>query len=168
MPADAPAAVEAVARALADLGAAGRPVELPATADPGSPASVAAALGIAPQALVRTEVFTVDGRPVVVAASAQHRADPIVLAALLGAHHVEAATGHQVRSWTGQPIGAIAPVGHPHSHDTLVDVELATFRTVWCTAGDPRWVFPINYAELLRITAGEAAEVGDLSPTGAP
>ena len=98
-------------------------------------------------------------------------ADPFVFsacpAALLGAAEVRPASPAEVKRWTGQPIGGVAPVGHPRPLRTLVDVELSHFATVWCPAGHPHWVFPTSYAELLRITAGEAAEVGDLAVTDA-
>ena len=66
-----------------------------------------------------------------------------------------------VRSATGQPIGGVAPVGHPRPLRTIVDVDLARYDVVWAAGGHPHYVFPTTYDELLRITAGEAAEVGE-------
>ena len=66
-----------------------------------------------------------------------------------------------VRAATGQPIGGVAPVGHPRPLRTVVDVELARYPVVWAAGGHPHYVFPTTYDELLRITAGEAAEVGE-------
>ena len=83
------------------------------------------------------------------------------LAALIEAHHVRRATPEFVRRHTGQAIGGVAPVGHPHPLPTLVDVELSRFDVVWAAGGHPHYVFPTHYDELLRITAGQAAEVGE-------
>jgi prolyl-tRNA editing enzyme YbaK/EbsC (Cys-tRNA(Pro) deacylase) len=167
MPGDAlPRSVAVVQRALAALGTSSRAVPLPHGAGAADPAAAAAALQIPVPAFARTDVFAADGRPLLVVAAALHRADPLALAALRGAHQVAHATPAQVEAWLGQPAAGAAPVGHPHPHDTLVDVELAQFPTVWCAAGDPGWVFPTSYAELLRITAGEAAEVGGICSAG--
>jgi prolyl-tRNA editing enzyme YbaK/EbsC (Cys-tRNA(Pro) deacylase) len=43
---------------------------------------------------------------------------------------------------------------------TVIDVALSQYDVVWAAAGHPHYVFPTNYEELLRITGGEAAEVG--------
>jgi hypothetical protein len=43
---------------------------------------------------------------------------------------------------------------------TLVDIQLARYERVWAAAGHPSAVFPTTYEELLRLTAGTAAEVG--------
>ena len=54
----------------------------------------------------------------------------------------------------------MAPVGHPEPLRTIVDIALAQYDEVWAAGGHPHYVFPTSYDELLRITAGEAAEVG--------
>ena len=64
-----------------------------------------------------------------------------------------------VREYTGQPIGGVAPVGHPKPIRTIVDRELADFDELWAAGGIPHAVFPTTYAELVRLTAGTAAEV---------
>jgi prolyl-tRNA editing enzyme YbaK/EbsC (Cys-tRNA(Pro) deacylase) len=161
-----PDQVRHVAAALTGLGAQHAPRPLPGPAH--TAAQAAAQLGTPVAAIANSLIFACDGRPLLAITSGGHRADPLTLAALLGAGSVRPATPAEVRKWTHQPIGGVAPVGHPHPLHTLVDVELAHFDTVWCGAGHPHWVFPTSYAELLRITAGEAAEVGDLSVTEAP
>ena len=65
----------------------------------------------------------------------------------------------QVRAATGQPIGGVAPVGHPQPVRTLVDVALQPFPMVWAAGGTPHTVFPTTYEELLRITGGEPVAV---------
>jgi prolyl-tRNA editing enzyme YbaK/EbsC (Cys-tRNA(Pro) deacylase) len=60
---------------------------------------------------------------------------------------------------TGQAIGGVAPLGHPKPVRTLVDTALERYPVIWAAGGVPRAVFPITYAELLRVTAGTAADV---------
>jgi len=64
-----------------------------------------------------------------------------------------------VREHTGQPIGGVAPVGHPKPIRTLVDTALAGYDEVWAAGGIPPAVFPTTFDELVRITAGTPAEV---------
>ena len=56
--------------------------------------------------------------------------------------------------------GGVAPVGHPERLRTIVDIALSRYDEVWAAGGHPHYVFPTSYDELLRITTGEAAEVG--------
>ena len=56
--------------------------------------------------------------------------------------------------------GGVAPVGHPEPLRTIVDIALSRYDEVWAAGGHPHYVFPTSYDELLRITAGEAAEIG--------
>ncbi len=92
--------------------------------------------------------------------SGAHRVNEPQVAALLGVERLSPATPEFVRRHTGQPIGGVAPLGHPHPIGTLVDIELARYDQVWAAAGHPAAVFATTYEELLRLTAGTAAEVG--------
>jgi len=91
--------------------------------------------------------------------SGAHRVDTAKVAADLGIDALRRATPEFVREHTGQPIGGVAPLGHPKPVRTLVDVALEQYPEIWAAGGVPRAVFPTTYAELLRITAGTAAEV---------
>jgi prolyl-tRNA editing enzyme YbaK/EbsC (Cys-tRNA(Pro) deacylase) len=93
-------------------------------------------------------------------ASGGHRVDTAKVATVIGAERVERATPEFVREHTGFAIGGVAPVGHPAPIRTLVDVELQQYDEVWAAAGHPNTVFPTTYDELLAITGGEPAEIG--------
>jgi prolyl-tRNA editing enzyme YbaK/EbsC (Cys-tRNA(Pro) deacylase) len=150
--------VAAVARLLAEAGATGEVRELPGTAR--TAADAAAQLGVPVGAIASSLVFDVGGNPLLVVTSGAHRVDEEQVAALLGVPRLARATPEFVREHTGQPIGGVAPVGHPAPIGTLVDVELARHEQVWAAAGHPHAVFPTSYEELLRLTGGTAAEVG--------
>ena len=47
----------------------------------------------------------------------------------------------------------------PYQPTTLVDISLAHHGRIWAAAGHPRYVFETSYAELLRITDGNPAEI---------
>ena len=150
--------VAEVADLLAASGAAGQVRELSGSAR--TAAEAAAQLGVPVGAIANSLVFDIDGEPLLVLTSGGHRVDEVQVAGLLGVPRVARASADFVRLHTGQPIGGVAPIGHPEPIGTLVDVELARYERVWASAGHPSAVFPTSYEELLRLTAGTAAEVG--------
>jgi prolyl-tRNA editing enzyme YbaK/EbsC (Cys-tRNA(Pro) deacylase) len=64
-----------------------------------------------------------------------------------------------VREVTGQPLGGVAPVGHPTNLSTYVDASLEAFPELWAAAGHPDAVFRTTFRELVRITAGLPIDV---------
>jgi prolyl-tRNA editing enzyme YbaK/EbsC (Cys-tRNA(Pro) deacylase) len=136
------------------------PTEVPTAA------AAAAALDVPVGAIVNSLVFEAAGAPVLILTSGAHRVDASKVAALLGVPQASPASADFVRHHTGQAIGGVAPIGHPEPIGTLVDVELARYDVVWAAAGHPASVFPTSYEELLRLTAGTAAEIGN-GPTEA-
>ena len=151
--------VARVSAALAAAGVTGQVVELAAPAP--TAAAAAAQLGCDVGAIANSLVFTADGSPLLVLTSGAHRVDTEAVARLLGVRHVRRADAQAVRAATGMPIGGVAPVGHSNPLGTLVDVALQAYETVWAAAGHPNTVFPTTFDELLRITGGTPAEVGD-------
>lgn len=151
--------VVAVTAALQAAGAHGTPVELPGSAR--TAVLAAEQLGVDVGAIANSLVFRAAGSPLLVLTSGGHRVDTVRVAALLGVASLARADADFVRAHTGQAIGGVAPLGHPEPLGTLVDIALATYDVVWAAAGHPSVVFPTTYTELLRITGGTAAEVGD-------
>lgn len=151
--------VETVTGALRAAGVVGEVRILPEQAH--TAALAAHQLGVEVGAIANSLIFDADGVPLLVMTSGAHRVDTAKVAALLGIATLRRADADFVRTHTGQAIGGVAPVGHPAPIGTLVDIELARFNEVWAAAGHPSTVFPTTYAELLRITSGTAAEVGD-------
>jgi prolyl-tRNA editing enzyme YbaK/EbsC (Cys-tRNA(Pro) deacylase) len=149
--------VQAVQDALAAAGAGGQIVVLPDAVT--TAAAAAAALGVEVGQIANSLIFNADGGPLLVLTSGAHRVDTAKVAALLGMESIKRATPDFVREHTGQPIGGVAPLGHPKPVPTLVDVALGAFPVIWAAGGIPHAVFPTTYAELVRITAGTPAEV---------
>ncbi|MBK6763649.1 MAG: YbaK/EbsC family protein [Micrococcales bacterium] len=154
-----PSGVRKVQATLQDLGLTERVRELPESA--ATAASAAQALGVDKAAIGNSLIFEADGGPLLVVISGAHRVDLLKLAALTDSRRVHRADPSFVRLHTGQPIGGVSPVGHPRPIETLVDVTLSRQRQVWVSAGHPQFVFRTRYDELLRITAGNAGEVGE-------
>lgn len=146
-----------VRKTLALLGAQGEVRRLDDSARTAKEA--AAALGIEVGQIASSLIFLADGEPVLVIASGGHRVDELQLGAVLAAT-ITKANADDVRRATGYAIGGVAPVGHPEPLRTIVDIALSRYDVVWAAGGHPHYVFPTSYDELLRITAGEAAEIG--------
>ncbi|ACV79875.1 YbaK/prolyl-tRNA synthetase associated region [Nakamurella multipartita DSM 44233] len=149
--------VQLVAQALAAAGAGGQVRELADAVRTAQDA--AAALGCSPAAIANSLIFMADEQPVLILTSGGHKVDTAHVAGLLGVDRLRRATPDQVRAATGQPIGGVAPVGHPAPVRTLVDVALQPFPVIWAAGGTPHTVFPTTYAELLTITGGTPVAV---------
>jgi len=144
---------------LRDLGVAGQVRELPESAP--TAAAAAAQLGCELGAIANSLVFSADGVPLLVMTSGAHRVEVAKVAGMVGAAEVGRADARSVRAWTGQAIGGVAPVGHPGPIRTLVDIWLDKYDEIWAAGGHPHTVFPTSYAELIRITNGTPADVGE-------
>jgi prolyl-tRNA editing enzyme YbaK/EbsC (Cys-tRNA(Pro) deacylase) len=123
-------------------------------------AAAAQALGVDVGQIANSLIFDADGEPLLVLTSGSHRVNVATVAAQLGLGTLRRASPEFVREHTGQPIGGVAPLGHPKPVRTLVDTALAPHPVVWAAGGVPRAVFPTTYAELLRITSGHPVDVG--------
>jgi|SRR6185369_12571003 len=121
--------------------------------------AAAAALNVQVGQIANSLLFVADGDPLLVLTSGAHRVDTAKVATLLGVSSIRRATADFVREHTGQVIGGVSPLGHPKPVQTLVDTALAQYDEVWAAGGVPQAVFPITYAELVRVTAGTPAEV---------
>jgi prolyl-tRNA editing enzyme YbaK/EbsC (Cys-tRNA(Pro) deacylase) len=99
------------------------------------------------------------GTPLLIMTSGAHRVDMTTVGEQLGMQ-LRRASPAFVREHTGQPIGGVAPVGHPKPIRTIVDPALAEFHELWAAGGIPHAVFPLTYAELLVLTDGAEADVG--------
>jgi prolyl-tRNA editing enzyme YbaK/EbsC (Cys-tRNA(Pro) deacylase) len=122
-------------------------------------AAAAEALGVEVGQIANSLIFDADGEPLLVLTSGAHRVDTAKVAGGLGVAKLRRATPEFVRAHTGQAIGGVAPLGHPKPVRTLVDTALERYPVIWAAGGVPRAVFPITYAELLRVTAGTPADV---------
>jgi prolyl-tRNA editing enzyme YbaK/EbsC (Cys-tRNA(Pro) deacylase) len=148
----------AVDAALAAAGLPGRVRMLPEAAP--TAASAAAQLGCDVGAIANSLVFaTAEDTPVLVLTSGAHRVDTARVADLLGTGALRRAKPEFVLQHTGQPIGGVAPVGHPTPLRTLVDRALSDYPQIWAAGGIPHAVFPATCDELVRLTGGTIADV---------
>ena len=121
--------------------------------------AAAAYLGCPVGAIANSLIFaSADRTPLLIMTSGAHRVQEIKIGKRLGIE-LRRASAEFVREHTGQPIGGVAPVGHPQPIRTIVDSALGDFDELWAAGGIPHAVFPLSYAELLSLTGGTEASV---------
>jgi prolyl-tRNA editing enzyme YbaK/EbsC (Cys-tRNA(Pro) deacylase) len=159
MPAEHPSVVRVRAELTARGGSADRIRILDDSAR--TAAQAAEQLDVEVAQIANSLLFDADDAPVLVMASGGHRVDTTKVAAILGARTVRRADPDFVRAHTGFAIGGVAPLGHPEQIRTLVDRDLAQYDVLWAAAGHPHAVFPTTYTELVTLTGGEPADIGE-------
>jgi prolyl-tRNA editing enzyme YbaK/EbsC (Cys-tRNA(Pro) deacylase) len=116
-------------------------------------------IGCSVAEIVKSLVFSADGAPVVALCSGADRVDETKLKSALGASTVRRANADEAKSATGYAIGGVPPFAHDTELRVVIDDGLLAFDTVWAAAGLPDAVFPIAPAELVRLSAGNVADV---------
>ena len=112
-------------------------------------------------AIANSLIFATDAStPLLIMTSGAHRVDVAKVGLELDMS-LKRASAEFVREHTDQPIGGVAPIGHPRPIRTLVDVALAEFAELWAAGGIPHAVFPISYSDLLALTKGTEMRVAD-------
>ena len=126
-------------------------------------ADAAAAIGCDLGQIVKSLVFSVDGRPVLALTSGVNRADVDRLAVLAGGSEARRATPEEARTATGFAVGGTPPFGHPAPVPVFVDRDLLQFDEVWAAAGTPESVFPLTPDDLIRLSNGQVADLRESS-----
>ncbi len=149
--------VDRVRRFLALLGRREEIIE-PETSTKTAP-EAAAALGVDVGQIAKSLLFVADGRPALIVTSGDRRVDADRLKQALGASRLALADPTTVWRVTGFPVGGVAPVGHLHPAQVLLDRSLERFPVVYAAAGSPASALPLSFADLVAVSGGEPAEV---------
>ncbi len=163
-------AVAKVAAALAEAGQHGAAEGIRVLpAEVRTAAQAAEALGVPVGAIANSLIFRLgsDKKALLALTSGAHRADPATLEQLAGGE-IAKADADFVRAHTGQPIGGVAPVGHPEPLPTLIDTALRAHDVVWAAAGHPKAVFPTTFAGLVALTGGTPGALAGAEEDGQP
>jgi Cys-tRNA(Pro) deacylase len=123
----------------------------------------AAAIGCDLGQIVKSLIFSVDGRPILALTSGANRADVRRLAGLAGGEEVRRATPEEARAATGFAVGGTPPFGHQVPVPVFVDRDLLQYPEVWAAAGTPDSVFPLTPDDLVRLTNGQVADLKEPS-----
>ena len=118
----------------------------------------ARAIGCDVAQIVKSLIFTADGRPVVALVSGANRLNIGRLEALAGGP-VTKADADLTREATGYAIGGVPPFGHASTLPVFMDRDLARHELVWAAAGRPDAVFPITPARLAELSGARVEEL---------
>jgi Cys-tRNA(Pro) deacylase len=157
-----PEAVERVASVLREARVEARVEEFP----DGTPTAAAAseATGAPPEQIVKSLVFSCDGRAIVVLVPGDRRADTAKIAAAAGCERVKSAGSEAVARATGFPAGGVAPFPLPGIETVLVDRALLAHEVVWIGAGSERHMVALAPSDLVRLARARAADVAADGP----
>lgn len=148
--------VDRVRQALAALGLPAEVAEFDRSTATSQQA--ADALGVPVATIVKSLVFLVNERPVLVLASGANRVDTAKLGRVAGGK-VKRADADRVKAETGFAIGGVPPLGRSRPIATYIDQDLLCHERLWAAAGSPYAVFPVAPEELVRITGGQVVDV---------
>lgn len=131
--------------------------------------AAARAVGTQPEKIVKSLLFLVDGRPVVVIACGAQRVEALAVAHHFGLSRkrVRLAAPQVVLETTGYPIGALPPFGHRLPLTTLIDRHVLDHDQVYAGGGSLNALLRLAPAELLRLTAAETLHLqpqADVAP----
>lgn len=130
------------------------------TAETPTVPAAAEVLGVAPDQIVKTVLFLVDGVPYAVLANGTRRVDKKKLAIHLkvGPKRVKLADGEQVLQVIGYAPGTVPPVGHSTPVQRLLEQSVLKFETIYAGGGGSHAMLKMTVAELQRSTS---AVLGD-------
>jgi prolyl-tRNA editing enzyme YbaK/EbsC (Cys-tRNA(Pro) deacylase) len=147
-------------RVIAALVERGLPIDiLTSPASTRTAAEAATALGTTVAQIVKSLVFLVDGRPVLVLMSGANRLDEAKLTRATGSTTVTRPSAEQVRQITGFAIGGIPPISLDPTVPVWCDADLLAYDVVYAAAGTPHHNFAAAPRRLVQVAA---AQVGDL------
>ena len=149
MSADWPEPVQRVARALREGRIEARIEEF----HEGTPtaADAAAATGASIDQIVKSLVFSCDGRAIVVMVPGDRRADTAKIAVAAGCERVKSVGADAVEELTGFSAGGVAPFPLPAIQTVLVERSLLAHEVVWIGAGSSRHMAALAPADLVRL-----------------
>ena len=117
------------------------------------------AVGAPAEEILKSLVFLVDERPVLVLMSGANRVDSRCVGKETCGKKVRMAKPEYVFDNFGFRVGGVPPIGYPVSMPALLDEDLFKYPVVWSAAGTDHAFFPIEPERLLKLTGGIKAPV---------
>jgi len=145
------APVKQVRKALKAAGVPDRIVKLKKSAE--TPAAAAAALGVEPGAIVKTQIYTIGEAPVLVMVAGDHACKEDSLPRAMNLEgDVRKAYAAEVKATTGYNIGSVPPVALSQQLPSVLDVSLKRFDKIYTPAGYAGCLFETTVDELKGLT----------------
>lgn len=117
------------------------------------------AIGCEVGQIIKSLVFLADGKPIILLVSGDRRAIERKVENCLGVSKVERADADTAREMTGFAVGGIPPFAHKSPIKTLMDKDVLRYKVLYVAAGTPHSIFPINVADLERLTGATVSDI---------
>jgi Cys-tRNA(Pro) deacylase len=120
-------------------------------------------LGVDTEQIIKSLVFRVEDRPLLVINNGTARVDRKKVAAFLGVgrKRVKFAGAEQALAYTGYVVGSMPPFGHRRKMRTLVDPAVTRLAVIFGGGGDIDAMMRLTPAELLRVTGADVVDVSE-------
>ncbi len=120
-------------------------------------------LGVEISQVIKSLVFRIEDRPLLVINSGTARVDRKKIAAVMGVgrNRVKFASPEEALQVTGYVVGSMPPFGHLRKLPTLIDPSVMRMNRVFGGGGDIDAMLELTPAELLRVTEGRVAAVSE-------
>lgn len=122
----------------------------------------ARAMGVHPDAIIKSVLFIIRRvEPLLVIANGERLIEQRQIAARLGIgkKQVKIARPEQVQAYTGYPVGAVPPFGHPEVLPTWIDPAVMEQEVVYGGGGELAALLRLRTADLLVLTGAELVQV---------
>lgn len=122
-------------------------------------ATAAAVLGCEVGAIANSLIFECAGEPLLILASGAAKVNVKMVARDHGLPKINRADPEFVLAHAGQPVGGVAPLGHPAPIRAFLDTALAQFPVLWAGAGSHQAMQSMSYRQLLEATGATETAV---------
>jgi prolyl-tRNA editing enzyme YbaK/EbsC (Cys-tRNA(Pro) deacylase) len=120
-------------------------------------------LGVEANQIIKSLVFIVKDKPLLVINNGLARVDRGKIAAHLavGKKQVKFATADQALALTGYIVGSMPPFGHHQKLPTLIDPAVLAWEIIFGGGGDIDAMMRLSSKELIRVTGAEILPVSE-------
>ena len=123
--------------------------------------AVAAEVGADPDSMFKTLIAAVDGELIAAVVPVSGRLNLKSLAAAVGAKRAEMGEPIAVERATGYVVGGISPFGSRKRLRVVADATIASFDTIYVSAGKRGLQVSLGPADLIRVVAAIVAPISD-------
>jgi len=124
--------------------------------------AAAAAIGVSPESILKTLLFTgADGSYVVAVANGTGRVSPQLLSAASGVPQPRPARLQVVLERTGYPAGGVAPLALPKGLPVIVDLKVAALPMAYAGGGREDLLMRVQPADIIRLNSAKTARIVD-------
>ena len=123
--------------------------------------AAAQALGATTAQIIKSILFMVDGRPVLVIACGKSTISQRAIADLFGVgkKRVKLASPEMVHELSGYEVGAMPPFGHYQPLTTLMDTKVLDLSEAYAGGGAENALVRLNPQEILRATGAKILDL---------